>query len=54
MSSAPGGFYAPLIAENGSYKTYLDGEWKTSESNKLIEINNPSKNTTAFRVQGPI
>ena len=46
------GFYAPMVGEDGALKFYLNGEWRTSASGKLIENQNPSKGGVAFRAQG--
>ncbi|KAG2431249.1 hypothetical protein HYH02_013383 [Chlamydomonas schloesseri] len=44
-------FYAPILASNGVYKYYIDGEWKESASGKSVAISNPSTRETAYQVQ---
>ncbi len=45
-------FYSDILASSGSYKFYLNGEWKESASGKTVAILNPATNQTAYTVQG--
>lgn len=45
-------FYSEAIGADGAYKFYVNGEWRTSSSGKILSVSNPSTNTEAFRVQG--
>lgn len=47
-------FYSDILASSGSYKFYLNGEWKESTSGKTVAILNPATNQTAYTVQGTI
>ena len=47
-----GGFYDEIIASNGVYKFYSDGEWKETTSSRTVKILNPSTNQSVFQVQG--
>lgn len=46
------GFYSELVAPDGSYKFFLDNEWKVSTSGKTVGIINPTTNEIQFKVQG--
>lgn len=39
------------IIASGTYKFYLNGEWRESASGKGVNIKNPQTNDTAFTVQ---
>lgn len=45
-------FYSDILAPSGSYKFYVNGEWKESTSGKTVPILNPTTNEVAFTVQG--
>ena len=47
-----GGFYDEIIASNGVYKFYSDGEWKETTSSRTVKILNPSTNQAVYQVQG--
>lgn len=47
-----GGFYDEVIASNGVYKFYSDGEWKETTSSRTVKILNPSTNEPVYQVQG--
>ena len=47
-------FYSDILASSGSYKFYLNGEWKESTSGKTVAILNPATNQTAYTVQGMV
>lgn len=47
-----GGFYDEVIAANGVYKFYSDGEWKETTSSRTVKILNPSTNEPVYQVQG--
>jgi hypothetical protein len=46
------GFYSDLVAPDGSYKYFIDNEWKVSTSGKSVGIVNPTTNEVQFKVQG--
>lgn len=46
------GFYSEIIAPSGSYKAFINGEWRESTSGKTVSIANPTTEATAFTVQG--
>ena len=46
------GFYDEIVASNGVYKYYVNGEWKESSSKKTVSITNPSTLKKDFQVQG--
>ncbi len=45
-------FYAEVLGQNGSYKFFLDNEWRESASGKQLAILNPSTNAPVYSVQG--
>ena len=47
-----GGFYDEIVASNGVYKYYVNGEWKETSSNKTVGVTNPSTLKKDFQVQG--
>ena len=46
------GFYDEIKASSGTYKYYVNGEWKESTSDKSVGILNPTSNETVYKVQG--
>ncbi|KAI7842762.1 hypothetical protein COHA_003510 [Chlorella ohadii] len=44
-------FYAEVLGQNGSYKFFLDNEWRESASGKQLAILNPSTNAPVYSVQ---
>ena len=46
------GFYDEILAKNGVYKYYVNGEWKESSSGKTVGVINPSTLKKDFQVQG--
>lgn len=46
-----GNFTDELICSNGSYKYYVNGEWKESTSGKTVGILNPQNNKAEYQVQ---
>ena len=49
-----GGFYDEIVAANGVYKFYSDGEWKETTSSRTVKILNPSTNESVYQVQGQL
>ena len=47
-----GGFYDEIVASNGVYKYYVNGEWKETSSNRTVGVTNPSTLKKDFQVQG--
>ncbi|CAK0773666.1 hypothetical protein CVIRNUC_004089 [Coccomyxa viridis] len=45
------GFYDEIKASSGTYKYYVNGEWKESTSDKSVGILNPTSNETVYKVQ---
>ena len=52
LATRMGGFYDEVIASNGVYKFYSDGEWKETTSSRTVKILNPSTNEAVYQVQG--
>jgi len=46
------GFYDEIVAKNGVYKYYVNGEWKETSSNRTVPVINPSTLKKDFQVQG--
>lgn len=46
------GFYDEIVASNGVFKYYVNGEWKESSSGKTVGVLNPTTNKNDFKVQG--
>ena len=44
-------FYAELVSSSGGYKTFINGQWQESESNKTVPISNPSTLANAYSMQ---
>ena len=45
-------FFDEIVAPDGSYKYFVNGEWKVSASGKTVDIMNPSKaNAPEYKVQ---
>eukprot|EP00240_Pyramimonas_obovata_P001457 CAMPEP_0118935606 /NCGR_PEP_ID=MMETSP1169-20130426/15736_1 /TAXON_ID=36882 /ORGANISM="Pyramimonas obovata, Strain CCMP722" /LENGTH=495 /DNA_ID=CAMNT_0006878663 /DNA_START=179 /DNA_END=1666 /DNA_ORIENTATION=+ len=45
-------FFEDIVAPDGSYKYFVNGEWKVSTSGKTVDILNPAKaNAPAYKVQ---
>jgi len=45
-------FYDEIKTADGTFKYYVNGEWRASTSGKTVSVLNPSKgNTEAFKVQ---
>eukprot|EP00884_Botryococcus_braunii_P015218 jgi/Botrbrau1/237/Bobra.0022s0213.1 len=44
-------FYKDLVAGDGSYKYFIDNEWKVSTSGKTVGIINPTSNEVTYKVQ---
>ncbi|DBA67942.1 TPA: hypothetical protein ACH3X2_014141 [Trebouxia sp. C0005] len=45
------GFYDEILAKNGVYKYYGNGEWKETSSNRTVPVVNPSTLKKDFQVQ---
>ena len=46
------GFYDEIVAKNGVYKYYVNGEWTETSSNRTVPVINPSTLKKDFQVQG--
>ena len=46
------GFYDEILAKNGVYKYYGNGEWKETSSGRTVGVTNPSTLKKDFQVQG--
>lgn len=42
--------FKEVVNDDGSYKFYLNGQWKTSESGKTVKVLNPMTNEAVFYV----
>lgn len=45
------GFYDEIFTDEGALKYYTCGEWRESQSGRLVSIKNPCNEKTAFQVQ---
>ena len=45
-------FYEEIVSSSGTFKYYIDGQWKESKSGKSQAITNPSTLQPEFTVQG--
>ena len=46
------GFSDEIVAKNGVFKYYVNGEWKESSSGRTVGVVNPSTLKKDFQVQG--
>ena len=46
------GFYDEIVAKNGVFKYYGNGEWKETSSGRTVGVINPSTLKKDFQVQG--
>lgn len=45
-------FFSEVVASNGVFKSFKDGEWFESSSGKTVKVLNPSTNAPVYEVQG--
>lgn len=46
------GFFKEILASNGAFKFYINGQWKESDSGVYVDIVNPFTLLKQYKIQG--
>jgi len=48
------GFFKEILASNGAFKFYMNGQWKESDSGIHVDIINPFTLLKQYKIQGTV